>query len=165
MVSTGGGHCRLQRISPLEEKVIQLTGLVTSTSGIAGAEDFGVPSALAEDARGCVMDISINSEGSADVASGSQRRQQQGAKETTFSLLKRLFTNQKDFNDGTRNHQESVVTYMRRLNRNVERLADTAGKQHAEQQRHNKVKEELLQQKVQIKMEMLRLQHPDHNFD
>lgn len=162
MMTTGGGHCRLQRISPLEEKVIHLTGLVTSTSGITGAEDFGVASALAQE---CAMDISINSEGSAVLASGSQRRQQQGAKETTGSLLKGLFSNQKEFNDGTKNHQESVVTYMRRLNRNLERLADTAEKQHAEQQRHNKLKEELLQQKVQIKMEMLRLQHPDHNHN
>lgn len=155
----------MQRISTLEDKVMKLTGLVTSTSGISGAEDFGVASAMQVDTGASENDISARSEDPAEVPTTSRRRQNQLPKESTASLLKEIFTSQKAFNKETKNFQESVTTYMRRLNRNVERLADTAERRLAEEQRHNKNKEELLQQKVQIKLQMLHLQHPDLNFE
>lgn len=91
-MSTGGGYCRLQRISALEDKVIKLTGLVTSTSGISGAEDFGVVSAAQEDNEASAMDISARSEDLADMPTTSKKRQQQCPKESTQSLVKQLLT-------------------------------------------------------------------------
>ncbi|XP_017476874.1 PREDICTED: uncharacterized protein LOC108366898 [Rhagoletis zephyria] len=40
--ATGGGPNRMHNFNELEEKVIELTGLHTSTSGINGAVSFGV---------------------------------------------------------------------------------------------------------------------------
>lgn len=168
-MSTGGGECRLQRITPIEERVIQLTGLVTSTSGIKGSDDYGVAtSAVQEDTRDSEMDISLQSEGPADVASCSKRRPQE-PKPSTAHLLKELFNSQEGFNNETKNFQESVVktsddicAYLRRINRNVERLADTVEQQLAEDKRYNKVKEELLREKIKIKMQILKLQYPEY---
>lgn len=161
MVSTGGGHCRLQRISPLEEKVIRLTGLITSTSGISGAEDFGEVSAVPDDTVVSEMDISARTEDPTDVPTTSKKRQQECPRETTQSLLKEILTSQEVVKKETKEYQDSMVSYMRRLNRNVESLADTAKAQLAEEQRHNKAKEELLKQKIEIKLQMLRVQFPD----
>ncbi|XP_017475381.1 PREDICTED: uncharacterized protein LOC108365751 [Rhagoletis zephyria] len=60
MMSTGGGQCRLQRITPLEEQVIELTGLIRYTSGIRGALDFGDSAQVQHDAQ-TEMDISASS--------------------------------------------------------------------------------------------------------
>lgn len=105
-MSTGGDPCRLQRISQIEEKVIQLTGLVTNTCGISGTVDFGVASELREDARASEMDISARSEDIADAVCSSRSRQQQGAKETTLSLVKDLISSQEDLKKETKIFQK-----------------------------------------------------------
>lgn len=160
MMSTGGGPCRLQRISPLEEKVVQLTGLVTSTSGISGAVDVGVACEVEE----TEMDISARSE---DLPSTSKRRQQ-SPKHTTLSLLKEqlkcqqeFYEETKEFNNGISKKYDEISTHLRRINRSVEKMAEIAGKQLEEEQRHNKIKEELLKKKVEIKLRMLQMEHPD----
>ncbi|XP_039969014.1 jerky protein homolog-like [Bactrocera tryoni] len=99
-MSTGGGPCRLQRISPLDEKVIALTGLETDD----------IPS-----------------------------------------------TKTKKFNEAAFGKMEEVTSYLRHMNRSLETLAETAVKQPEEQKRHNRIKEELVKEKVEIKMQMLRL--------
>lgn len=167
MMSTGGGYCRLQPISPLEEKVIQMTGLQTNTDGIRGTVDFGVGSEIEQAARTSAMDISARSEDPVEEASTSAKRQQQGLMEGTLSLLKDLTKNQEAFNKDTKAFQDSmskkydeVATNLRRMNRNIEKLADVAAKQLEEEQRHNKIKEELLKQKVELKMKRLQLHDP-----
>ncbi|XP_039970135.1 uncharacterized protein LOC120782049, partial [Bactrocera tryoni] len=60
MMSTGGGQCRLQRISPLEEKIVRLTGLERSTSGIKNTYDCG--DSTQDAARTSEMDISTHSD-------------------------------------------------------------------------------------------------------
>lgn len=166
MMATGGGNCRLQHISPLEDKVIQLTGLVTNTSGISGAVDFGAAKDVQQEAASD-MDISFRSEDHGEVPGTSKQRTQQSPKETTFSLLKEQVENQREFHEATNKFQQSVLekfddisTHLRRMNRSLEKSADIAAKQLEEERRHNKIKEELLHQKTDIKMQMFRLDHP-----
>lgn len=87
----------MQPISPLEEKVIQMTGLQTNTDGIRGTVDFGVGSEIEQAARTSAMDISARSEDPVDEASTSAKRQQQGPKEGTLSLVKDLTKKSRSF--------------------------------------------------------------------
>ncbi|XP_049316769.1 uncharacterized protein LOC125779453 isoform X2 [Bactrocera dorsalis] len=175
IMSTGGGQCRLQPISPLEEKVIALTGLETCTSGIRGARAYGDSAQVQDVAQTSEMDISACSEDRNEIPSCSrvsnQRRERRTDKESASSLLKEQIALQKEFYEDTKNHNEAavnkmeeVVTYLRRMNRSLECMADTAVKQLQEQKRHNKMKEELLREKVEIKMRMLKLD-PNYKSD
>ncbi|XP_049316751.1 uncharacterized protein LOC125779435 isoform X1 [Bactrocera dorsalis] len=175
IMSTGGGQCRLQPISPLEEKVIALTGLETCTSGIRGARAYGDSAQVQDVAQTSEMDISACSEDRNEIPScsrvSSQRGERRTDKESASSLLKEQIALQKEFYEDTKNHNEAavnkmeeVVTYLRRMNRPLECMADTAVKQLQEQKRHNKMKEELLREKVEIKMRMLKLD-PNYKSD
>ncbi|XP_036346151.1 uncharacterized protein LOC118755422, partial [Rhagoletis pomonella] len=148
MMSAGGGQCPLQRIAPLEEQVIELTGLITCTSGIRGVLDFGDSAQVQHDTE-TEMDISASSVDPDGLPSTSRE----------------FYADTKKFNEAAMNRMEEMATHLRRMNRSLEKVADTAAKQLQEEQRHNKIKEELLKRKIEIKMEMLRLEHPDHNID
>ncbi|XP_039969753.1 uncharacterized protein LOC120781585 isoform X1 [Bactrocera tryoni] len=130
-MSTGGGPCRLQRISPLDEKVIALTGLETD-------------------------DIPSTSRAS------RQNREARADNQSTSSLLKQQIQIKKNFMQRRKNSaafgkMKEVTSYLRHMNRSLETLAETAVKQLEEQKRHNRIKEELVKEKVEIKMQMLRL--------
>ncbi|XP_050337959.1 uncharacterized protein LOC126764209 [Bactrocera neohumeralis] len=165
-MSTGGGPCRLQRISPLEEKVIALTGLETCTSGISGARDYGDSVEVEDAAETTEMDTSARSDDipSTSGASSQNREPRADFFITHSSLLKQQIQNQKEFyaetkkfNEAAFGKMEEVTKYLRYMNRSLETLAATAVKQLEEQKRHNRIKEELLKEKVEIKMQMLRL--------
>ncbi|XP_029409084.2 uncharacterized protein LOC105231785 [Bactrocera dorsalis] len=167
MLSTGGGQCRLQRISPLEEKIVRLTGLEISTSGIQNTFDYG--DSTQDAARTSEMDISAHAD---DVPSTSRAayRERRPEKESAASLLREQQDLQKEFYAETKLHYESIdgkmketVTYLRRMNRSLEVLADTAVQQLQEQQRHNRVKEQLLKEKLDIKLQMLKLD-PNYKY-
>ncbi|XP_049308998.1 uncharacterized protein LOC125777719 [Bactrocera dorsalis] len=154
-MSTGGGPCHLQRLSPLEE---------------SGARDYGDSVEVEELAETTEMDISARSD---DIPStsraNSQNREVRADKESTSSLLKQQIQNQKEFyaetkkfNEAAFGKVEEVTTYLRHMNRSLETLAETAVKQLEEQKRHNRIKEELVQEKVEIKMQMLRLDPSMH---
>uniref|UniRef100_A0A0K8VB83 Uncharacterized protein n=1 Tax=Bactrocera latifrons TaxID=174628 RepID=A0A0K8VB83_BACLA len=110
IMSTGGGQCRLQRINPLEEKVIALTGLETCTSGISGARDYGDSAQVQDVAQTSEMDISACSEDRNEIPScsrvSSQRRERRTDKESASSLLKEQIALQKEFYEDTKNHNE-----------------------------------------------------------
>ncbi|XP_067625362.1 uncharacterized protein [Eurosta solidaginis] len=171
MMGTGGGQCKIQRISPLEEKVIGLTGLETCTSGVRGAQDFGGRVAV-ENEQLSEMDISNRSFDDnlpSTSRASSQPRERRAVKETTSSLLQEqlyiqseFYTNATKFHENSLNKMDKMCTYLRRMNQSLESLAETAAKQFKEQQRHNRIKEELLQRKIEIKMKMLQLEHPDY---
>ncbi|XP_067635112.1 uncharacterized protein [Eurosta solidaginis] len=170
MMSTGGGQCRLQRISPLEEKIVCLTGLERCTSGIRNAYDYGDSAQDAD--RTTEMDISTHSD---DVPSTSRasihNRERRTEKESAASLLREQQDLQKEFYSETKNRYEAAdgkmketVTYLRRMNRFLEVMADAVAKQLQEQQRHSKIKENLLKEKVEIKIRMLKLD-PNYRED
>ncbi|XP_039968833.1 uncharacterized protein LOC120780638 [Bactrocera tryoni] len=98
-MSTGGGPCRLQRISPLEEKVIALTGLETCTSGISGARDYGDSVEVEDAAETTEMDTSARSDDipSTSGASSQNREPRADFFITHSSLLKQQIQNQKEF--------------------------------------------------------------------
>uniref|UniRef100_A0A0K8V1P4 Regulatory protein zeste n=1 Tax=Bactrocera latifrons TaxID=174628 RepID=A0A0K8V1P4_BACLA len=99
IMSTGGGQCRLQRISPLEEKVIALRGLETCTNGIRCARDYG-DSAQVQDVAQMEMDISACSEDRNETPSCSRfssQRRERTDKESASSLLNEQIALQKQF--------------------------------------------------------------------
>ncbi|XP_067622007.1 uncharacterized protein [Eurosta solidaginis] len=170
-MGTGGGPGRIQHITPLEETVIGLTGLETCTNGIRGAQDFG-DSVEVQNDHTSDMEISASCGDVLDMPSTSrvtsQPRARGNERESASSFLTEQIELQKNLYADSKAHYEVVnkksaemVTYLRRMNRSLEVVADTVVRQYEEEKRHNRIKEELLKQKVEIKLQMLKL---DRNY-
>ncbi|XP_055905759.1 uncharacterized protein LOC129941212 [Eupeodes corollae] len=168
--ATGGGSNKMHTFSILEESVIRLTGLETSTGGIKGTVSFGGTNATepinsnANSGEEQAADVSMTSDVD-DLGSIPQRRPTTYRQPNdTASLLKEQVEIQKEFYSKSEEfwknqekNAEGISSSLRRINRAAEKLCEIEEKRLEETKRHNKIKEELLQQKLQIKMQMVQI--------
>ncbi|XP_055904992.1 uncharacterized protein LOC129940627 [Eupeodes corollae] len=176
--ATGGGMNRTHSFSDLEEIVIKLTGLETSTSEFKSSRSFGINSSL-EDQNQQLNEVVVEDNQNPDVSmssdvadSGSvrQRRRlpttfQQSHSNDTACLLREQMKLQKEFYrqseifwEKQNKNADDISSSLRRINRGVEKLSELKKKCLKESQRHNKIKEELLQRKIELKLKVLEIE-------
>ncbi|XP_055913939.1 uncharacterized protein LOC129947424 [Eupeodes corollae] len=168
--ATGGGEYRQHSFSKLEEAVIELTGLKTSTAGIKNTHSFGT-----EITRQCpevetntqtekqspdntaeLIDVSMTSDGGVHLENVPRKV------EDSANLLRQQIELQKSFYAKTEKFYESqsklaedVVYNTKRVYRALDKLSDIKERQVAETIRHNKVQEKLLEQKFDVNLDDL----------
>ena len=172
IAATGGGNCRLQRINPTELEVINLVDLNTSTSGIAGAVAFRLPQQSPEDENLPMTPVEGIEETASDGDVHAVRRQRRAVmmrKENIASALlreqmeeqKRFYAKMEEYRLYKRTTLDEISSHLKGINKELEDIASCNQKQFLAQCQHNRFKEELLKQKVEIKLKALKIEHPD----
>ncbi|XP_018800966.1 PREDICTED: uncharacterized protein LOC108976368 [Bactrocera latifrons] len=149
--ATGGGRNRQHHFNELEEAVIALTALETSTSGIANTVSIGLP---------IVADVSNETE--ADVSMPSvtcspalPRRTTRPPEKSTADLLKEQLDIQKEFQEKVLDNLDDLSLRMRRVGRALEMQNGLKKAEVEEFKRHNIAMENLVAAKNSIKQQML----------
>ncbi|XP_039968635.1 uncharacterized protein LOC120780422 [Bactrocera tryoni] len=152
--ATGGGRNRQHHFNELEEAVITLTALQTSTSGIENTVSIGLP--IAAD---------VGNETEADVSMPSvacspalPRRTTRPPETSTADLIKEQFNIQKEFQEKIIDKLDDLSLRMRRVGRALKMQNDLKKAEAEEIRRHNIAMENLIAAKNSIKQKMLEVE-------
>ncbi|XP_018784151.1 PREDICTED: uncharacterized protein LOC108965926 [Bactrocera latifrons] len=137
--ATGGGRNRQHHFNELEEAVIALTALETSTSGIANTVSIGLPN---------VADVGDETEADVSMPSVScspalPRRTTRPPEKSTADFLKEQLDVQKEFQDKVLDKLDDLSLRMRRVGRALEMQNDFKKAEVEELKIHNVAMENL----------------------
>ncbi|XP_054091813.1 uncharacterized protein LOC128923561 isoform X1 [Zeugodacus cucurbitae] len=144
--ATGGGRNRQHHFSELEEAIIKLTALETSTNGIQNTVSVGL--SMAVDTDEAEADISLPS---ISCSPALPRCSTKPPETNTIDLVKEQLLLQKDF-------QKKVFEKLDDLSSDMRRLCDLKKAEVEEIGRHNRAMENLIAAKNSIKQQMLQVE-------
>ncbi|XP_039954227.1 uncharacterized protein LOC120770713 [Bactrocera tryoni] len=131
--ATGGGRNKQHHFSELEEAVITLTALETSTSGIKNTVSMGLPKS-ADVGNETEADISMTS---VTCSPALPRRTARSPDTCTADLIKEQLTIRKEFQEKVIDKLDDLSLGMRRLGRALEMQNDLKKAEVVEFRRHN----------------------------
>ncbi|XP_067614460.1 uncharacterized protein [Eurosta solidaginis] len=167
--ATGGGRNRQHHFNEMEEAVVRLTALETSTNGIENTVRVGL-SIAADSENEIEADVSMTS---SSRSPAPPRRVSSARKPTdtnTAEVLQDHFLLQKEFQEKTIAHYsiqeqklEDFCSGIRRLYRAMEKHCDLKNAEVEETRRHNQSMEDLINAKNSIKKQMVLVEEKSLN--
>ncbi|XP_067644835.1 uncharacterized protein [Eurosta solidaginis] len=167
--ATGGGGNRQHHFNEVEEAVIRLTALQTSTNGIENTVSVGLPVA-ADSENDIEADVSMTSSSRSPALPRRVSSARKPTDTNTAEVLQDHFLLQKEFQEKTIAHYsiqeiklEDICSGIRRLYRAMEKHCDLKNAEVEETCRHNQSMEDLINAKNLIKKQMLLVEEKSLN--
>ncbi|XP_053967697.1 uncharacterized protein LOC128869202 [Anastrepha ludens] len=159
--ATGGGRNRQHHFNEMEEAVIRLTALETSTNGIENTVSVGLPVEGDSEAE-IGADVSMTSSSRSPALPRRISSARKPTDTSTAEVLQDHFLLQKEFQEKTIAHYsiqeqkpEDICSGIRRLYLAMEKHYDLKNAEVEETHRHNQSMEDLINAKNSIKKQML----------
>ncbi|XP_054725854.1 uncharacterized protein LOC129235832 [Anastrepha obliqua] len=167
--ATGGGRNRQHHFNEMEEAVIRLTALETSTNGIENTVSVGLP--VAGDSEADIgADVSMTSSSRSPALPRRISSARKPTDTSTAEVLQDHFLLQKEFQEKTiarysiqEQKLEDICSGLRRLYLAMEKHYDLKNIEVEETHRHNQSMEDLINAKNPIKKQMLLVEQKSLN--
>ncbi|XP_062713120.1 uncharacterized protein LOC134290104, partial [Aedes albopictus] len=164
--ATGGGPCKIIELSALEERVVDLAGLVAAVDGVDESISFGAPlepdenmDPEAEDQVDGGVDEAADREGLREPARRKRRAP------ASLDLLESQVKQQKKFHhdvvdalQSQSKKMEDLAYYAKQVSKRMHEIQALQAEQLKEQRRHNLEMEKISLEKLKTKREILALQ-------
>ncbi|XP_054746039.1 uncharacterized protein LOC129250444 [Anastrepha obliqua] len=164
--TTGGGRYKQHHFNEMEEEVIRLTSLETSTHGIPGTVSVGLPATVEAENSGPDPDVSMLSDNCSPSFTRRPPTVQKRVGTSTADLLKEQLALQKDFQAKSLQHFEqqdmkldNLASTMQRMCSALEKMCDLKAADLEETRRHHRNMECLNAAKNEIKQQMLEVEN------